>query len=637
VKALFSTCALVALAAIAPQPARAALQAGCPAAEYVYAGARLLAVVKPEPGKAGFLAGSSVVPEAVGTASFSVQVVSVPAGCPIPSAVVVNYTLAGAAPNPANPGKDYVDAAGSLTFAADTVGGTVLPVLVTILNDATDEPNETFVVTLTSPDPTVLIPFTTQTVTITDDDLPPTVSVSDVVGYPAGQPTGSVLEDDGFSQPARFDVTLSAATSFTTSVRYTTANGTATTADYAPLDGVLTFPPGTTTLPVVGAVTADTLDEPNETFFLNLSEPSNGTLTLGDAQGLATIVDNDPQSTVFVGADVQLQEGDEGTHFSAMSIGVVPSGYPITVNYSTANGTAVQPSDYQAVSGTLTFVPGEATLKNIPLAIVADSVVEPTEAFFFNLSGATNATISDNQASITIFNDDAAFVPSVEIPPGTEQFAHLAATPGPVAAVHLYRLGQKPRSSYEVVVDSESADVDNGFGIIVRRYASDQTTELDNAVVIPSGTVNRRMRWTNTEFVSINQEFIKVQSSGCTTNCGIDDVYRIRTFDTTYSIPRFNNSGTQATVLVVQNTTSSSIIGTIDFWDAAGTYLASASFVAPGRRTFVLDTSSIVPGASGSITITNNGSYADLVGKAVAIEPATGLSFDTAMSPRPLK
>ena len=49
----------------------------------------------------------------------------------------------------------------------------------------------------------------------------------------------------------------------------------------------------------------------------------------------------------------------------------------------------------------------------------------------------------------------------------------------------------------------------------------------------------------------------------------------------------------------------------------------------------MLNTSTVVPGATGSITISNDGRYGDLVGKAVAIEPATGFTFDTAMSPRP--
>ena len=44
--------------------------------------------------------------------------------------------------------------------------------------------------------------------------------------------------------------------------------------------------------------------------------------------------------------------------------------------------------------------------------------------------------------------------------------------------------------------------------------------------------------------------------------------------------------------------------------------------------------SGVVPGASGAITIANDGRYGDLTGKTVALEPATGFSFDSPMVPR---
>ena len=49
----------------------------------------------------------------------------------------------------------------------------------------------------------------------------------------------------------------------------------------------------------------------------------------------------------------------------------------------------------------------------------------------------------------------------------------------------------------------------------------------------------------------------------------------------------------------------------------------------------VLDTAAVVPGASGSLTVAHDGPYGGLVGKAVALEPSTGFSFDTPLEPRP--
>ena len=79
------------------------------------------------------------------------------------------------------------------------------------------------------------------------------------------------------------------------------------------------------------------------------------------------------------------------------------SGQPVTVSYATADGTAVQGSDYNAVSGTLTFAPGE-TQKTISVMVFADSVVEQTERFFVRLSTPQNATLRDGEGIGTILD-----------------------------------------------------------------------------------------------------------------------------------------------------------------------------------------------------------------------------------------
>ena len=71
--------------------------------------------------------------------------------------------------------------------------------------------------------------------------------------------------------------------------------------------------------------------------------------------------------------------------------------------------------------------------------------------------------------------------------------------------------------------------------------------------------------------------------------------------------------------------------GTICFWSNAGVLLASQSLALGARSTLVLDTAT-VPGTSGtggSITVSNDAPYGMLGGKAVALEPATGFSFDS--------
>ena len=77
----------------------------------------------------------------------------------------------------------------------------------------------------------------------------------------------------------------------------------------------------------------------------------------------------------------------------------------VSVNYATADGTALAPSDYQSKSGTLTFPPG-VTARTIQVNVNGDSAVEPHERFSVKLSGAQNATLADKIGVGTLRNDD---------------------------------------------------------------------------------------------------------------------------------------------------------------------------------------------------------------------------------------
>jgi hypothetical protein len=96
---------------------------------------------------------------------------------------------------------------------------------------------------------------------------------------------------------------------------------------------------------------------------------------------------------------------------------------PVTVNYATADGTAVQPSDYTTASGTLTFAPGE-TSKTVTVNVNGDTSNEADETFFVNLSGASNATVSDAQGLGTIRNDDTPTLQFAQSSFPTSEGAH---------------------------------------------------------------------------------------------------------------------------------------------------------------------------------------------------------------------
>ena len=221
----------------------------------------------------------------------------------------------------------------------------------------------------------------------------PDVSVNDV----------SVNEPDSGSVTADFTVTLSAASNHKVTVSYSTlADTAAQNSDYTGKTGTVVFQPGETSKNVSIDVLGDTLDETNETFKLVLNSVDVGILVR--AQGTATIVDNDPPPTVSV-ADVFRSEGDLNTSMTFVVTLSQASEKTITINYASADGTATAGSDYSAVSGMLTFSPGQ-TSANVTVGILADIDIEPTEDFSFNLSTPSNVVISDGQAIGTLFNDD---------------------------------------------------------------------------------------------------------------------------------------------------------------------------------------------------------------------------------------
>jgi hypothetical protein len=88
-------------------------------------------------------------------------------------------------------------------------------------------------------------------------------------------------------------------------------------------------------------------------------------------------------------------------------------------------------------------------------------------------------------------------------------------------------------------------------------------------------------------------------------------------------------------VLLLQNPAVYAITGVVFFWSGTGTLISNSPFYVAEKALFSLNTAAVAPGVAGSITITQNGRYGDLQGKSVALEPATGFSFDTPMVYRP--
>ncbi len=288
---------------------------------------------------------------------------------------------------------DYVAASGDVTIPA---GASSQTITVTVRGDVWFEYAETIVITLSTPVHATLADGSA-TVTVQNDDPLPQLSVNDV----------SVTEGNAGSVVCSFTVALSGATHYAVSAAYTTANGSATTADgdYAAATGTLSFPAGAPGAAAVAVtVLGDTWLEAAETFTLRLSAPSNA--AIADSTGVGTILNDDTVPGLVVGS-VSTTEGASGNKELSFPITLTgATGVTVSAHYATADGTAlVSNNDYLATSGTVTFIAGQ-TSRTVVVQIVGDTTYEPDETFTLQLSAPVNASLKTPSATGTLINDD---------------------------------------------------------------------------------------------------------------------------------------------------------------------------------------------------------------------------------------
>jgi len=218
-----------------------------------------------------------------------------------------NVTLSSAASTPvtvvyatangtATSGSDYTAKSGTITFAP---GETIKTIDVVVTADTQVETDETFVVRLTSASGAT-IANSQGAGTILNDDQPPPLPTLSIVGT-------SITEGNSGLVNVVFTITLSQASGSAVTVRYSTADGTATSgADYNATSGTLTFAAGVTTRAVTVAVRGDTLVEGSETFRVVLSNASGATIATSSGTGT---INNDDQPTT--GATVAFTHRDD--------------------------------------------------------------------------------------------------------------------------------------------------------------------------------------------------------------------------------------------------------------------------------------------------------------------------------------
>jgi hypothetical protein len=303
-------------------------------------------------------------------------------------------------------GADFTSVSKSVTIDAGSLVSA--PIEVPIVNDALDEKDETFTVTISggSGGATTVggTAVPTGKVTILDEDASPTLSFESTEVL-------KIVEGDSGTKLATFKLKLDKVSGREVTVHAVAGNGTATSGqDYVAFDETIKIAAGQTEVTFSVKLNGDTLDEIDENFFIQLSDPDGATIAAGNEQVEARILNNERQ--IFIN-DVVIAEGAGQATFNVRLN--APSLHPVTVTFKTSDGTAIGgdgsgANDDYVSSGeiTVTFNPGEV-LQTVVVNIVGDTSAEAAETFFGELTNPQNAVISVTKATATINNDDPGF------------------------------------------------------------------------------------------------------------------------------------------------------------------------------------------------------------------------------------
>lgn len=326
------------------------------------------------------------VPEGNAGGSFAIFTVSLSTSSANPVSVAYTTSAGSAAA-----GSDFSASSGTVTFAP---GETEAPITVVVYGDTLQELNETFSVYLLNPT-SATIATSLGVATILNDDGAPQLSIGNA----------TITEGNTGSQQLVFPVSLSASSGQTVQASYYTADHTANAgSDYQASSGTLSFSPGQTTQTVTITILGDLAFEPDETFFVYLTNVTGATIAVG--QGVGTIINDDASLPSLSINNLNVTEGNSGSSFAAFTVSLsATNAQTISVAYTSTNGTATAGSDYTALAGSLIFLPGE-TIKPVTITIKGDTLAEPNETFFVNLSNPTNAILTQASGRATILNDD---------------------------------------------------------------------------------------------------------------------------------------------------------------------------------------------------------------------------------------
>jgi len=227
----------------------------------------------------------------------------------------------------------------------------------------------------------------------------PNISVPEVITINEENGTANVVIS--LSAPATKDVT----------VIYTTLNGSAVSgSDYTTQIGTATIPAGSISTTVTIPIINDATPEGIENFLFKISNAIGATIIR--EQTTINIIDTDVAQPNIVVNDVTVSE-ENGVANVLISLSA-PAPAPITVNYTTTNGSAVNGTDYVTQTGTVT-IPTGSTSATVSIPLINDATPENTESFQLTITNATGGIVTDPQGTITITDPDKVVLPTISI------------------------------------------------------------------------------------------------------------------------------------------------------------------------------------------------------------------------------
>jgi hypothetical protein len=389
------------------------------------------------------------------------------------SDVTVNLSLSGTATTTT----DYTLATSILI----PTGSLSASITLASVSDVLYEGNETVIADISSVTNGTESGTQQQTVTITDDDAAPTVTLSTGVS--------SIAETAGSTTVT---ATLSAASGLATTVNLTFTGTATVTTDYTLLTSI-TIPAGNTSASITLASVSDTKYEGNETVIIDISTVTNGTES-GTQQQTVTITDDDTAPTVTLSTGVASIAETAGSTTVTATLSAA-SGLATTVNLA-FTGTAIVTTDYTLL--TSITIPAGSTSASITLASVSDALYEGNETVIIDISTVTNGTESGTQQkTVTITDDETA--PTVTLSTGASTIAEtsgsttvtatLSAASGLTTTVNLAFTGTATVTSDYTLLTSITVPAGSTSASITLASVSDLLYEGNETVIIDISTV----------------------------------------------------------------------------------------------------------------------------------------------------